>query len=167
MPKLPRHLRQDAKLLELAAMPALAECQVGDLVALASAAELVRCARHDLVAFQAEPRRWWWLVVDGELEVLRDWTPPVRLVAGHAVGLDDSPHASAVTVVATKPASVLVASRATITAVMAEHPRLADVVRRASFGSVEQLEDLFRRPSHDGAMAPDHDRALDQHRVGR
>jgi hypothetical protein len=165
MTKLPHHLRRDAKILLLATTPALADCRAVDLVALASAAELVQCDKHDLVAFQSDPRLWWWLVIDGELEVLRDSSPPTRITAGQGLGLDDTPRASAVTIVALKPTTVLVASRRTLIGTIDEHPRLAEAVRRASVGLVEELEDLFRRPSYDRTVAPDHDRTLDQDRV--
>jgi hypothetical protein len=145
--------------------PALGGCRVADLVHLAAAAELVQCATHDLVAFRSDPRRWWWLVIDGELEVLSDWAPPRRIGAGQALGLDETPGASVVTLVAIKPTTVLVASRSSLIGLIDESPRVADAVRRASVGNVEELEDLFRRPSYDRTIAPDRDRTLDQDRV--
>jgi hypothetical protein len=168
MVKLPRRMRRDTKLSLLAASPALAGCRPADLVEVAANADLVAYEEGDLLAFQEDPRRRWWLVLDGSVDLLWNCSWPSHLDAGQAFGLD-APAASPerLTVVAAAPGHLLVAGRGALLALVDRRPRVAAAVRRASVDLVgEEFEELLRRASDDRAIPADHDRTLDQHRVG-
>ena len=169
MVKLPRRLRRDAKLMLLAASPALAPCHSADLVALAAAADLVQCDEGDLLAVQSSPHRYWWLVLEGRLEILWNSSWASSIEAGQAFGtdVDDADHAERLsdqaTIVATEPSVVLVASRASLLGLIVDRPRLAEVIGRASadlFG--QEFEELLRRAGDDRPVTADHDRSFDE-----
>ncbi|HWW53774.1 MAG TPA: cyclic nucleotide-binding domain-containing protein [Acidimicrobiales bacterium] len=181
MVKLPRRLRRDTKLQLLAATPAFGECRPADLVALAAAADIVACDEGDLLAFQDDPRRRWWFVLEGRLEILWNWSWPSRLESGQAFGADradrsDPPgHADHLpdrrdraTIVASVPSVVLVAPRTRLLGLIDEHPRLADAMQRASADLVgQEFEELLRRTGDDRPVTADHDGPLDKDGIGR
>ncbi len=173
MTRLPRRLRQDGKLTLLAASPALAGCRPADLIALAAAADVVPCDKGDLLAFQDDPRRRWWFVLEGSLEILWDSSWPSRIETGQAFGateadrIDHRPSPDRATIVATEPSLVLVATRGSLLALIDEHPRLAETIRRSSADLVSQeFEQLLQRTGDDRPVTADHDRPLDEGRVG-
>jgi CRP-like cAMP-binding protein len=174
MVKLPRRLRQDAKLQLLADNPALAGCRPADLLALAAAADVVGCDRGDVLSFRDNPGRRWWLVLEGALEVLWDSSWPTSIEVGQAFGAapgDRRDHlaflADRATIVAAEPSVVLVASRGSLLALADQSPRLAEAITRASTDLVgQEFEELLRRTGDDRPITVDHDGPLDEDRVG-
>ena len=125
--------RPDAKLARIAASPVFAACHGEDIVALGRAADLLATDAGEVLVSGARPGQWWWLVLEGAVDLVTAGRTVARLAPGDSIGPEPAGvHAlGAVDLVAHDRAALLVARRPEIEGLLADSPALAAAVQGA------------------------------------